>query len=213
MGMERRMNEDHASTGPIEANEGSDELSERLDDVDGSAYYYGTREAFERSGLIPSGLAFPGDMPGMKGARWYGLDQRRYSMSKWYRPKGTFRLEVRLPQNEVARLRHDRERAAKLAKIDKALVEANVSEASYRADVARFALIGRAAFNGELQGPHGWAYEGAVVSEVNALFDEIGELLRTGGVRRDLSARDRLQAQRAAISDQGLQRFLCEVQK
>lgn len=193
--------------------EDRDELEERHDGVDGSSYYYGSREAFERSGLIPDGLAFPGDMPGMKGARWYGLDRRCYSMSKWNRPTGTFRLAVRLSKDQEAQLRTERARATRKAQVAKALAEANTREAEYREQSVRVALIGRHAFAAGLRGLHGWSYEKSVVDAVGELYNQIGELLRTGGLVRDLSERNRLNAQMAALSDDGLQRFLCEVQK
>lgn len=191
----------------------NDVLEEWRSKYDGSVSYFGTREAFEKSGLIPDGLAFPGDMPGMKGARWYGLDQRSYAMSKWKRIPGGFRLNVLPSKAQLVQLRLDTERDKKLKAIESELAAANKSEASYRADVARFALLGKAAFNADLHGPHGWSYESSVVSEVHALFDEISELLRTGGVQRDLTERNRLRTQRAALLDQGLQRFLCAVQQ
>lgn len=188
-------------------------LVEDRDGVDGSAFYYGTREAFEQSGLIPEGLAFPGDMPGMKGARWYGLDRRRYTMCKWNRPAGTFRLDVRLSKEQEAQLRTRREHTVKLHQIDKELAAASIHEMEYRALAVRATLIGRHALGGGLQGAHGWTYEESVVDEINALFERIGEILLTGGVSRDLTEQRRLKAQRAALSDRGLQQFLCKVKK
>lgn len=189
-----------------------DVLEESRSDYDGSVSYFGTREAFERSGLIPKGLTYPGDLPGMKGARWYGLDKRRYTMSKWKWIPGGFRLKVLLSKAQLNQLRLDKERYKKLKAIESELAAANKSEASYRAEVTRFALIGKAAFNADIHSAHGWSYESSVVSEVNALFDNIGELLRTGGIRRDLTERNKLQAQRAALADRTFQQFLCDVQ-
>lgn len=178
------------------------------DSVDGSSYYYGTREAFERSGLIPHGLAFPGDMPGMKGARWYGLDRRRYSMSKWNRPPGTFRLDVRLSKEQESNLRLDQERSVRIGKIDKELAALNAPEHAYRAEMIKLMCLGFDACGSHLVAGNGWRYTQGVLDEVQRLIGEVRTVLSTGAVVRNQAEIDAVQQKRSAAYDQGLQRFL-----
>ena len=178
------------------------------DAVDGSSFYYGTREEFERSGLIPHGLAFPGDMPGMKGARWFGLDRRRYSMSKWSRPPGTFRLDVRLSKEQESKHRLDRERSARISKIDQELAALNAPEQAYRAEMIKLMCLGFDACGSHLVGGSGWRYTKGVLDEVQRLVGEVRTLLSTGTVVRNRAEIDAVQQKRSAASDQGLQRLL-----
>lgn len=189
-------------------NDSADALEECLDGVDGSAYYYGTREAFERSGLTPHGLAFPGDMPGMKGARWYGLDRRRYTMSKWNRPPGTFRLNVRLSKDEELEFRRGRENAAKVSKIDRQLAELDIPERNYRHQMARHTLLGWTACKDDLESGHAWRYEPEVIEYVRERVEEIRAMLYHGPVKATRGPVDELLQRKAALSDQKFRVFL-----
>ena len=178
--------------------------------------YHGTRDAFEHSGLMPSGTPFPGEVPGKRGSRWRDSDGRRFVLSKGGRMPATFFLSVYLTDEEYKDKRHRLNVQNELDKLNEEIASLDSSMESFRDLAWSVAALHLSGSSAPLAGQHVWRYSPAVLTALNRHSQEIFTLLKNGEILRQSENSAKLETMkksRAALTNTKLRKTVLTLVK
>lgn len=190
-----------------------DGLRRRECEFDGEIAYYGTRDAFVASSLVPAGTPFPGDSPKLRVPSWKDSFGRRHSLSRYsYSGDEPIKLSIK-PSAYQARLKEEERRVSKaLASVDKEISSMETSAEEFRSDTSRWIYAISVATKMRLhEGAGSWKFPPDLAGEVDDLFAQMRELIETAPLIYDDTALTDAKKRRAALTDQGFRRSMLQL--
>lgn len=174
--------------------------------------YFGSREAFDRSDLVPDGVPYPGEIPGKRGSRWRDADGRRFVLAKRTKSPPSFCLTIYLTAQERQAITESQRVKDQLEKLNKEIHETDISKEYFRRQCKAILGCGFAFSDNAVAGNfYPWRYSPQVMDALDYHCRELFTLLADGEVMPKPETLDALKKRFASLSDTKFRRAMLKL--